>query len=102
MQVPAAAALVRVGRPRDPAERRAPVVGRAVAAGPDVPVGMVAKPRVLDRGVAGDEVHQELEPALVGCPRAVNRILGENHRIVVSERDAVAADTSRRIRHFDG
>jgi hypothetical protein len=43
-----------------------------------------------------------LDSAFVGCLRAVNRILGENHRIVVSERDAVAADPCRRFRHLFG
>jgi hypothetical protein len=38
---------------------------------PDVPVGMLAEPAVLDRGVAGHHVHEELEPAgvrLLGQP----------------------------------
>ena len=43
-----------------------------------------------------------LDPAFVGRLRAVNRILGENHRIVVRERDTAAADTRRRFRHLFG
>ncbi len=61
VQVPAAAALV--PRPRRPAERRPPVVRRRV--GPDVPVGVLAEPGVLDRGVVGDEVEQEPQPPAV-------------------------------------
>ena len=38
---------------------------------------MLAKPRVLDRGVAGDEVHEQPQPALVG---------GRHERVEVGER----------------
>ena len=41
------------------------------------------------------------DPAFVGRLR-VNRILGENHRIVVLERDTAAADTRRGFRRFFG
>ena len=57
VQVVAPAALVEA--PGGPAEARAPVVRRLIR--PHVPVGVLAEPGVLDRGVGGDEVHQQAD-----------------------------------------
>ena len=56
VQVPAAGFLV--AAPRGAAECGRPVVGRPVDRRPDVPVRMLAEPRVLDRRVREDEVEQ--------------------------------------------
>ena len=63
VQVPAAAPLV--SAPGRASERGFPVVRRAVDGRPDVPVRVLAEPRVLDRGVRGDEVEQQLQAAVV-------------------------------------
>ena len=63
VQVPAAALLV--AAPGRASEHGFPVVRRAVDGRPDVPVRVLAEPRVLDRGVRGDEVEQQLQAAVV-------------------------------------
>ena len=57
VQVPPARA--RVARPGRASEGRRPVVRRAVAVAPDVPVEMLPKPGVLDRRVARHQVHEQ-------------------------------------------
>src|SRR5215218_890207 len=66
VQVPPPTLLVEA--PGRAAEGARPVVrGPPVpAVGPDVPVGVLAEPRVLDRRVARDHVEEDSEPALVG------------------------------------
>ena len=77
VQIPAAA--LPVAAPGGAAERRRPVVRRPVGRRPDVPVRVLAEPRVLDRPVAGDEVEQHAQPervrgvAEVGERRGVDR-----------------------------
>src|SRR5439155_16306055 len=61
VQVPAACLLV--AAPRRATERRDPVVRGPVDGRPDVPVGVLAEPGVLDRGVAGDQIEQNAESA---------------------------------------
>jgi hypothetical protein len=94
VHVPARTAA-RIGRPRRPAERCPPIVRRATVAplGPDIPVRVLTEPRMLDRRVARNEVHQHSQPALVGrrdqpvevLQRPVDRIDGPVVRDVIAE-----------------
>ena len=56
--------------PRRAAEGRDPVVRLL---GPDVPVGVLAEPGVLDRGVAGHDVHQHAQARARAPPRSARR-----------------------------
>ena len=72
VQVPAAAAVV--AGPRGPSEGGQPVVGGPVptAVGPHVAIRVFGEPRMLDRGVAGHQVHQQPQAVVVGrCDQAV-------------------------------
>ena len=64
VEVPAAA--VGVARPGRAAEGRTPVVRRLRRVADDVEVGALAEPRVLDRRVAGHEVHEHAQAQPLG------------------------------------
>ena len=64
MQVPAAAALV--AAPGGTPEAATQLFGGPVV-GPDVPVGMLPEPGVLDRGVRRDEVEEDPDAERVGA-----------------------------------
>ena len=70
VQVPAPGLLV--AAPGRPAEGADPVVGRA-AVRPHVPVGMLAEPGVLDRGVARHQVEEHAQAPLVRLRRSAHR-----------------------------
>ncbi len=91
VQVPAPG--VRVAAPRRPAEGGEPVVRRPVAVGPHVPVGVLAKPGVLDRGVRDDQVGEQADSPAVALLDQVVEVLeravdGVDRRVVA---DVVAA-----------
>jgi hypothetical protein len=74
-----------VTAPRRASEHRDPVIRRLVAGVPDVPVGMLLEPRMLDRRMTGHHIEEDQKIPLVRfCYKVIEVVDATEQRIYIA------------------